>query len=186
MHNSYHFAEHISRMTDTQILHPQNDPGLEIECHSHAGKELRLTFAPFDHVNVKARIVIVGLTPGQQQASNALRAARDALRAGKSPEAAWAEAKVHASFSGPMRASLCRMLDAIGIPQRLGIATSEELWTSASDLAHFTSIIRYPLFVDGQNWSGSPSPLRVPIIQNWLTAYSAKRWRTSREHCWCP
>jgi UDP-N-acetylmuramyl pentapeptide synthase len=80
-----------------------------------------MIYSPFDHVNLSAKIVIVGLTPGLQQARNALAAARSALNKGASVETAAAEAKVYASFSGPKRNNLIRLLDYIGIARILGV-----------------------------------------------------------------
>ena len=63
-------------------------------------------YAPFDYINTKARITICGITPGHQQAVNALNEARKQLRAGTSVEEARRKAKETASFSGPDRKSV--------------------------------------------------------------------------------
>jgi len=39
-------------------------------------------YAPFGHINEQARLVVVGITPGQQQMRLALKVARDLLRSG--------------------------------------------------------------------------------------------------------
>ena len=39
---------------------------------------LRVAYAPFDHIARNARLVIVGITPGRVQATNAMSAAQDA------------------------------------------------------------------------------------------------------------
>lgn len=67
------------------------------------------------------------------------------------------DAKIFASFSGPMRANLVAMLDSIGVNHRLGILSTSTLWNSDANLVHFTSALRYPVFVDGMNYSGAPS-----------------------------
>lgn len=43
---------------------------------------LTISYAPFDYVNLHARVVLVGITPGRQQARNALLAAWPHLVAG--------------------------------------------------------------------------------------------------------
>ena len=53
----------------------------------------------------------------------------------------------------------------------MGVGTCGELFADRSDLAHFTSAIRYPLFVDRANYSGSPSIVADP----WLSDLAA-RW----------
>jgi hypothetical protein len=45
------------------------------------GKRIEIAYAPLDHVNIDARIVVVGLTPGRQQMRTALRLAANRPRA---------------------------------------------------------------------------------------------------------
>lgn len=130
-------------------------------------------YAPFDHVNTKAKVVLLGLTPGEQQARNAITALRSALDQGLSDQAALQLAKETASFSGPMRTNLVAMLDHLGLHRRLGIGGCSHLFDSRTDLVHFTSTLRYPVFADGKNYSGSPSVLGTPFLRSmcerWLT-----------------
>ena len=144
-----------------------------MSCVEASGRNVKMVYAPFDHVNHRAKIVIVGMTPGRFQAANALRAAQQALRSGRSIEQAAAEAKIFASFSGePMRGNLVRMLDLIGVARLLGLPTTASLWNEKSDLVHFTSALRYPVFVEGQNWSGQPDMVRTPQLRQWLETYT--------------
>jgi hypothetical protein len=78
-------------------------------------------YAPFDYINQGAKVVLLGITPGAQQARNALTALRTALNAGASDEDALRRAKETASFSGPMRTSLIAMLDCIKLHRTLGL-----------------------------------------------------------------
>jgi hypothetical protein len=71
-----------------------------------------------------------------------------------------------------MRGNLVRMLDSIGVARLLGIISTSTLWSNNSDLVHFTSALRYPVFVDGQNWSGSPDIVRTPRLRGWLETYT--------------
>ena len=51
---------------------------------------LRVYYAPFDVVNVSARVCIVGITPGWQQMEIAFRVSRRELLRGATPEqASW-------------------------------------------------------------------------------------------------
>jgi hypothetical protein len=108
--------------------------------------DVEVFWAPFDHVNRKARVVLVGITPGATQMRASLEAARDALVRGVSPRTAARHAKTHASFSGRMRDTLVAWLDGIGLARRFDLRTSAELWDSAAALAAFTSTLRYPVF----------------------------------------
>ena len=80
-----------------------------------------------------------------------------------------------------MRKNLVRLLDHIGIARTLGIESTAELWGRRSDLVHFTSALRYPVFVDGQNWSGQPDMLRVPDMRGWLERYTGVELGSMRQ-----
>ena len=111
-------------------------------------------YAPMDYVNTEARIVFVGLTPGLTQALNALRSMQRSLLDGISLEVAARLAKSHASFSGPMRNNLVSLLDHFRVNEYLNVISSAELFDSNSNLAHFTSVLRYPIFKNGANFNG--------------------------------
>ncbi|BBE74929.1 hypothetical protein OHA_3_00017 (plasmid) [Pleomorphomonas sp. SM30] len=67
-----------------------------------------------------------------------------------------------------MRTNLVSMLDSIGIADVLGVRTTRALWTDQSNLAHFTSALRYPVFLNGENYSGAPGIGSVPLLQDQL------------------
>lgn len=125
-------------------------------------------YSPFDFVNVNAKIVIVGITPGYQQATNALIKTKDLLLAGNSEDQVIKDAKIFASFSGPMRRNLVDMLDHIGINNVLDIDTTQSLFAERSELAQFTSTLRYPVMLDEKNYSGSPSMVKTPFLTSQL------------------
>lgn len=112
-------------------------------------------YAPFDHIMTTAKIVLVGITPGKQQAAEAINTARILLQYGHTHEQACERAKAAASFAGPMRSNLVAMLDHVGIPALLGITSTSELWSSRTELVHFTSSLRYPVLKDGGNFTGA-------------------------------
>lgn len=114
-------------------------------------------YAPFEHVNESAKVVICGITPGIQQANIALQYARQALIEGQSWESALASAKASASFAGAMRKNLTDMLDHIGLNEHLRIQSCAELFDSKCHLVHYTSALRNPVFEAGKNFSGGPS-----------------------------
>lgn len=119
--------------------------------------DLSVYYAPFDHVNLRARVVLCGITPGHQQASIALSEASRQLKKGTSSKQAMIAAKNTASFGGPMRTNLVSMLDYIGLHKNLDIESCHDLFGSKSDLVHYTSALRYPVFKSGNNYSGTPS-----------------------------
>ena len=128
-------------------------------------------YAPFDHVNTSARVVLVGITPGLQQAGNALYSLQSELRRGTPDARALEIAKGVASFSGPMRQNLIDMLDAIGLQAVLGISSAAALFGERADLVHYTSALRYPVTLKGKNYGGSPG-----IAGNAFTRAELTRW----------
>jgi hypothetical protein len=156
----------------------------QLEISSSRG--LSVVYAPFDHVNTDARIAIVGLTPGDQQARNALTAYREARLDGLSIEDALAKAKVFASFSGPMRSNLTAMLDEIGINRLLQLSSTSEVFDEASHLCHFTSLLRYPIFADGTNYSGTPLPSATPFLWSMVENYFAAELKALPGALWVP
>lgn len=121
-------------------------------------------YAPFDYINENAKVVIVGITPGLQQASNALLKARDILNSRGSIGEAREKAKVYASFSGAMRNNLTAMLDHIGLNEYLDIKTTESLFEDNQNMVHFTSALRYPVFKNGKNFNESPLKLKKQVM----------------------
>lgn len=170
------FIDTIKNLTDAEMADPQHVAALSLhQDTSNNRRDVKMVYAPFDHVNSNARIVIVGLTPGKQQAANALRAAKQAILSGAPPAEAAKQAKVFASFSGPMRSNLVKLMDNIGLADALSIQTTASLWTEDAALVHFTSALRYPVFVDEENWNGStPHALRSTIMRQWLVKYTGQ------------
>jgi hypothetical protein len=166
------YATAIRATPANQLNDPLSIPELAMDAAIVGGKHVQMVYAPFDDVNRRARIVLVGMTPGRVQAANALRSARSALLAGDSIKEAAAKAKVFASFSGPMRNNLVRLLDSVGVARLLDISSTAQLWAERLDLVHFTSALRYPVFVDGDNWSGQPDMVRTPQLRRWLETYA--------------
>jgi hypothetical protein len=168
------FRHVLHEMSEAELLaeiaHPQK---LLIASDRIGSRALDVAYAPFDHVNHNADIVIVGLTPGRQQMRNALLEARRCLKADFSDEAAKSAAKVFASFSGPMRTNLIAMLDSVGVNQTLRLASTATLWGADANRVHFTSALRYPVFVDGENYSGAPSMLTTAFLHKQLMQWLA-------------
>lgn len=168
---------------------------LSSKAHPVDAAELRIAidgniavqYAPFDHIQDSARIGIVGITPGRFQATAALEELYKALRNGNSLQQALRLAKGHASFSGPMRKNLVAMLDHIGIAKWMGIPTTSSLWLENTSLVHFTSILRFPVFVNGENYSGSsPGMLSTPILRSQIKQWFCEELRILPDVLWIP
>jgi hypothetical protein len=131
----------------------------------HRGAGFSVHYAPFDHVNVSARVVLVGITPGWEQMRLGFETARDRLRTGAGEQAVLAAVKRHASFSG-MRKRLADWLDGIGVGRAVGLPWTRELFEGRTDLLHTTSAVRYPVLRDdGRPWTGLQPAMAEPALR---------------------
>ncbi len=108
---------------------------------------IKIYYAPFDYVNSKAKIMIVGITPGLQQMLQSFQVIND----GKSLK----EVKDLSSFKGSMRTTLIKYLDKLKVNKKLKIKSCESLFNKNSKHLHTTSLVKYPVFDKGKNYSGS-------------------------------
>src|SRR3546814_1861362 len=104
-----------------------------------ASQLVSVHYAPFDYLNRDARVIILGITPGRQQARMATERFGARLRAGDTLKDALRSAKGYASFGGDMRSRLVRMLDRFRVNAYLGIASCASLWSGDEHLAQFCS-----------------------------------------------
>jgi hypothetical protein len=149
-------------------VHLLRDPAFSFEGDPLAKKllvsehgDFQTFYAPFDHINLQAKIVICGITPGKSQAFEALNTIRASLLNGDPADVAKQKAKEVASFAGGMRTNLINMLDHIGVHELLGISGSAALFGSKKHLVHYTSALRNPVFKKGKNYSGrNPSLIK--------------------------
>ena len=108
---------------------------------------IEIYYAPFDYINTKAKIVIVGITPGLQQ----MMQSYEVINLGKSLK----EVKDLSSFKGSMRTGLIKYLDELKINDILKIKSCESLFNKNSKYLHTTSLVKYPVFDKGKNYSGA-------------------------------
>jgi hypothetical protein len=140
--------------------------------HMHSEGSLSVSYAPFEWVNPQAKLIIVGITPGELQAANALEEAKRQLSMGASDAAAIQAAKLTGAFSGPMRKNLLAMLDKVGLPKWLGVTSAAELFEKRADLIQTSSVIQYPTFVDSKkNYNGTPNLRRSPLLRSLVKDY---------------
>ena len=126
---------------------------------------IEIYYAPFDYINSKAKIMIVGITPGLQQMLQSF----EAVNEGRSLK----EVKDLSSFKGSMRTALIKYLDALNINKKLKIKSCESLFNINSKYLHSTSLIKYPVFDKGRNYSGS-GLLKKKILLDFLEAHFVK------------
>ena len=110
-------------------------------------KNIEIYYAPFDYINSKAKIVIIGITPGLQQ----MLQSYEVINQRKSLK----EVKDLSSFKGSMRTGLIKYLDELKINDILKIKSCESLFNKNSKYLHTTSLVKYPVFDKGKNYSGA-------------------------------
>ena len=113
----------------------------------NAENNIKIYYAPFDYLNSDAKIMIVGITPGLQQMLQSFQVIND----GKSLK----EVKDLSSFKGSMRTTLIKYLDELKVNKKLKIKSCESLFNKDNKYLHTTSLVKYPVFDKGKNYSGS-------------------------------
>jgi len=138
-------------------------------------KHLEIFYAPFEYVNEKAKVVIIGITPGYHQMKQSYSTIINLKHEKLSDEELLLEVKKNSSFEGPMRKNLIAFLDELQLQSYLEISSTSELFSTASHLVQTTSVIPYPVFYKGKNYNGSTPNivntdlLRKYIIENFAT-----------------
>ena len=130
---------------------------------------IEIYYAPFDYINSKAKIVIVGITPGLQQMTQSFQVIKD----GKSLK----EVKDLSSFKGSMRTTLIKYIDELKINKILKIKSCESLFNLDSKYLHTTSLVKYPVFDKGRNYSGA-NILKKKILLDFIEGNFLKELKT--------
>ncbi|UJL46328.1 hypothetical protein KFZ58_18600 [Virgibacillus sp. NKC19-16] len=131
--------------------------------------KLEMYYAPHnEYINKKAKIIIVGITPGWSQMKTAFGQFIESNASGENLEKCLKAVKLAAGFAGTMRRNLIHMLDQCDIPQMLDISDSSCLFGDSRHFLHTTSIIKYPVFLKGKNYTGHQPPIdRSPLLQRY-------------------
>ncbi len=130
--------------------------------------DLSIRYCPCDRVNLAARVVVVGITPGLHQMYLICQEAQRSLAEGQVGDEVLRRAKAAGAFAGQMRTNLISMLDGIGLSQHLGLETSGDLFDGNSELLHTTSAVLYPAFLNSKNYSGTPAPSYFPLMSSFV------------------
>jgi hypothetical protein len=114
-----------------------------------------LQYIPFECVNRDAKLVIVGITPGNNQIELAYRTVQELLEAGRPEEEILIEAKKAGAFGGKsMRPNLLKMLRHFQFEKLLGIDDVETMWGVNAELLHSTSVVPHAAFKDSERFNG--------------------------------
>lgn len=136
----------------------------------------RIFYAPHNEiVNKKAKVLIVGITPGWTQTAIAYKTAHDYLLEKMDFNEIKKCCKKNSRFAGSMRKNIIEMLDKINLNEKLGIDSCHSLFEENDYLLHTTSLIPYPVFVKDKNYTGhSPKILDNDILYSYVKKYFYK------------
>jgi hypothetical protein len=131
---------------------------------------IEIYYAPHNEfINSKAKVFIIGITPGFYQMSTAIAMARKGLELDEDIETIQYQCKVVGRFSGPLRKNIISMLDEIKLNTVLKIESCSELFDKKDYLLHTVSLIPYSVFVKKKNYSGhSPNLIKNEFLMKYV------------------
>ena len=131
---------------------------------------IEIYYAPHnEYFNKKAKIFIVGITPGFQQMSTAISTARKELEHNNDLEDIQYKCKVAARFSGSLRKNIISMLDDLNLNDIMNIDRVGQLFEEKDYLLHTVSLIPYPVFVKKENYSGhTPKLIKNKFLMKYV------------------
>lgn len=137
---------------------------------------MKIYYAPHNEIiNDKAKVFIVGITPGWTQTSIAYKTAQSGLKEGLGFNQIKMQCKKNSRFAGSMRKNLIEMLDELKLNKKLQIESCAELFKDTDYLLHTTSLIPYPVFINNKNYTGSsPKIMENEILYNYVKKYFYK------------
>ena len=136
-------------------------------------EKINIYYAPHNEfVNKKAKIFVIGITPGWTQTQIAYKTANEGLVNNVEIIDILKKCKYNSRFSGSMRENLIDMLDQIGLNKKFQLNSSRELFDEDNNLLHTTSLIKYPVFINGKNYNGhNPDILCNELLLKYIQKY---------------
>lgn len=118
--------------------------------------------------NSKAKIFMIGITPGFAQMEKSIGACRKAIEEDVPVQEIPLLCKKEGRFAGTLRKNISEMLDELKLYKYLNITSTKELFEAQDELLHTTSLIPFATFVQGKNYTGHSPEL---IKNEWLMSY---------------
>lgn len=137
---------------------------------------MKIYYAPHNEIiNEKAKIFIVGITPGWTQTGIAYKTAKKGLLENLDFNQIKKLCKKNSRFAGSMRKNLIEMLDELHLNDKLQLNSCDELFKNMDYLLHTTSLIPYPVFINNKNYTGSsPKIMENEVLYNYVKKYFYK------------
>ena len=152
-------------LTKTDLLRP------DFRLHQEQTRNglLEIYYSPIDVVNAQARIILIGICPGFAPMQLAYAEAGRCLRDGLPDDETQERAKRRAQWVGQTRVNLIAMLDALDVPAHLNIPSASALFDTHTHLLHSSAAVRYPVFINGGNYSGyGPDFQKTPVLRQYI------------------
>lgn len=165
-----HYLDAIGAVDLSRVAEPDQIPDAFVLARE--GK-FATCYIPFESVNAAAKVVIVGITPGFNQWKNAIAEAKRQLQRGATQQELLRAARLAGAFSGAIRPNLVALLDAIGVQRWLGIDSCATIFGEDAGMVQVTAALRHAVFVNGKNYSGTPSMTRTPFLQKQMLEWFA-------------
>ncbi|MDZ5253995.1 hypothetical protein [Clostridium sp. LIBA-8841] len=131
---------------------------------------IEIYYAPHnEYINPRAKVFIVGITPGFNQMSTAIAEARKELEVSDNIEEIQYKCKVAGRFSGSLRKNIISMLNEIELNKVLEIEDCGELFGEKDYLLHTVSLIPYSVFVKKANYTGhTPKLIKSDFLMKYV------------------
>lgn len=136
---------------------------------------MQIYYAPHnEYLNKGAKLLIVGICPGWSQTKIAYQTVKEGLDQNLSDGEILRNCKLSARFAGSMRNNIVEMLDELELNERYQVSSICQLFDT-DDLLHTTSLIPYPVFIKGKNYTGyGPSILKSKELMNYVRSHFYK------------
>lgn len=139
----------------------------------HRENNLEMYYAPHnEYINKQAKIFIVGICPGWTQTQIAYKTANQCLKDNIPFAEIQKQCKQNSRFAGSMRKNLIEMLDELSVHRYLGINCCADLFGDKDCLLHTTSVLPFPVFIKGKNYTGhNPDILKNQLLNSYVQKY---------------
>ena len=136
-------------------------------------KQIAIYYAAHnEYFNPKAKIFIVGITPGFSQMETSIVAARRCIEEHIPLEEMPYICKKEARFAGQLRKNIITMLDELKLGEALGLESTALLFGEADELLHTTSMLPFATFVKGKNYTGhAPELMKNHLLRTEVEAH---------------
>lgn len=168
------FDNYCSRIKKLNTFNKEDILNEDFELYNEGN--MRIYYAPHNEIiNDKAKVFIVGITPGWTQTSIAYKTANNGLLEGKDFNQIKMECKRNSRFTGSMRKNIIEMLDELHMNNKLHLDSCARLFKDMDHLLHTTSLVPYPVFINNKNYTGSsPKIMENEILYDYVKNYFYK------------